>query len=142
MTWAFAKIGMRHPKLFRSVAEHLVGTGDHLEVTGRGLNEFNTQGIANLAYSFARHSQLGGETMEKFKKGCRIPMAGGRLACQFVAYSDVGEGLIRKLFVEIARAGMEVHGRFSCLSIIHTMKNIVFVAFTYPLFFFSLVSMT
>jgi len=109
LTWAFARIGMRHPKLFRSVAEHLVGTGDHQEVTGRGLNEFNTQGIANLAYSFARHCQLGAETMEKFRKGCRIPMAGGRLACQFVAYSDVGEGLVRKLFVEIARAGMEVH---------------------------------
>ena len=113
MTWAFAKIGMRHPKLFRSVAEHLVGKGDHAEVTGRGLSEFNTQGIANLAYSYARHSQLGAELMEGSGRGCRIPIAGGRLACQFVVFSDVGEGLIRKLFVEIARAAMEVHGTFA-----------------------------
>jgi len=109
LTWAFAKIGMRHPRMFRSVAEHLVGNEDDQEMTGRGLSEFNTQGIANLAYSFARHAQLGGETMEKFGRGCRIPMAGGRLACQFVSFSDIGEGLIRKLFVEIARASMEVH---------------------------------
>ena len=131
LTWAFARIGMRHPKMFRSVAEHLVGKGDDQEMTGRGLSEFNTQGIANLAYSFARHAQLGGEAMDKFGRLSRIPMAGGRLACQFVSFSDVGEGLMRKLFVEIARASMEVHGKFRRRKTFP--KNIHFNAFTYHL---------
>lgn len=109
LIWAFARVGMRHPKLFRMVAEHLVGKGDHPEVTGRGLNEFNTQGIANLAYSYARHTQLGGETMDKYKHSCRIPFTGGKLAYFTIVYLDVGEGLLRKLFAEIARADMEVH---------------------------------
>jgi hypothetical protein len=103
---------MRHPKLFQAVAEHLVGKGDHLEMTGRGMSEFNTQGIANLAYSFARHAQVGGETMDKYKYSCRLPFTGGKLACYTIAYFDFGEGLLRKLFTEIARADMEVHSKF------------------------------
>ena len=104
---------MRHPELFRSVAEYLVGNDDHPEITGRGLNEFNSQGLANLAYSYARHAQLGGETMDKYQKRCRIPFTGGKLAYYTVIYLDVGEGLLRKLFAEIARADIEVHGKFA-----------------------------
>ncbi len=102
---------MRHPKLFRAVAEHLVGEGDTIEMTGRGMSEFNTQGIANLAYSFARHTQLGGETMMKYRHSCSLPFTGGKLAHYTIVYLDVGEGLLRKLFTEIARADVEVHGK-------------------------------
>ena len=111
LLWSFARAGMRHPKLFRAVAEHLVGKGDHIEMTGRGMNEFNSQGIANLAYAYARHAQLGGETMEKYKHYCTIGFTGGKLAVYTIAYLDVGEGLLRKLFAEIARADLEVHGK-------------------------------
>ena len=111
LVWSFARAGVRHPKLFKSVAEHLVGEGDHPEMTGRGMNEFNTQGLANLAYSYARHTQLGGETMDKYKHSCNLPFTGGKLACYTIVYLDVGEGLLRKLFKEIARANLEVHGK-------------------------------
>lgn len=80
--------------------------------TGRGLCDFNSQGLANLAYSFGRQAQLGGETLEKYKKGCRIALTGGRLAHFVVIYLDIGEGLLRKLFVEIAEANLKVHGKF------------------------------
>ncbi len=112
LVWSFARAGMRHPKLFRAVAEHLVGEGDHMEITGRGMGEFNTQGIANLAYSYAKHTQLGGETMLKYKHSCSLPFTGGKLAHYTIVYLDVGEGLLRKLFTEIARADLEVHGKF------------------------------
>eukprot|EP00536_Pseudo-nitzschia_multiseries_P003502 jgi/Psemu1/64177/estExt_Genemark1.C_540102 len=86
--WSFTRVGMRHPELFRSVAEHLVG-------------------LANLAYSFARHTQLGGETMNKYERRCRIPFTGGKLAYYTISYLDVGEGLLRKLFAAIAKADIE-----------------------------------
>lgn len=85
-------------------------------MTGRGMNEFNTQGIANLAYSFARHAQLGGETMDKYRNACSIPATGGKLAMYTIAYLDVGEGLLRKLFAEIARADVELHSKFDALA--------------------------
>lgn len=102
---------MRHPRLFQSVAEYLVGSDDHSQITGRGVDEFNSQGLANLAYSYARHSQLGGDTMSKYERRCRIPFTGGKLAYYTISYLDVGEGLLRKLFAEIARAGIENHGK-------------------------------
>ena len=98
------------------MAEYLVGKEDNLETTGRGLDEFNSQGLANLAYSFARHTQLGGETMNKYERRCRIPFTGGKLAYYTISYLDVGEGLLRKLFAAIAKAGLENYGesvRFS-----------------------------
>ena len=109
--WAFAKVGVRHPKLFRAVAEYLVGE-ENEPVSGRGLSDFNSQGLANLAYSYARQAQIGGETLDKYEKKCRIAFTGGRLAHFTVIFLDVGEGLLRKLFVEIAKANLEVHGKF------------------------------
>ena len=113
LVWSFVRTGVRHPKLFRSVAEHLVGKGDHQKMTGRGMSEFNTQGLANIAYSYARHAQLGEETMDKYKYNCGLPYTAGKLACYAIAYLDVGEGLLRKLYVEIARANIVVHGTYS-----------------------------
>jgi hypothetical protein len=113
--WSFARVGLRHPFLFRTVAEYLVGKGDEPKVTGRGLEEFNAQGIANLAYAFARHAQLGAETLEKYGRKCRLPATGGRLAVYVVSFLDVGEGLQRKLFAEIARVDLLVHGKSTIL---------------------------
>jgi len=94
----------RHPVLFQAVAEHLVGSKDDPDMNGRGVDDFNSQSIANLAYSFARHTQLGVEILEKYKEKCRIPATGGRLAAYTTSYLDVGEGLLRKLYSAIAES--------------------------------------
>ncbi|KAL3916532.1 MAG: hypothetical protein SGILL_005134 [Bacillariaceae sp.] len=104
--WAVTKVGLRHPRLFRFVAEHLVGKGDDPSVRGRGLEPFDGQGISNVAYVFARHAQLGAEVLQKYGKRCRLPVTGGRLACYTVSYLDIGEGLLRKLYAEIARVDL------------------------------------
>lgn len=111
--WSFAKVGVRHPVLFKTIAEHLVGNGDDPNIGGRGMTSFNTQGTANIAYAFAKHSQLGSEVLDLYGKQCRLPAAGGRLGCYMVAFLDVGEGLLRKLFAEIVRVDLELHGTSS-----------------------------
>jgi hypothetical protein len=111
--WSFARVGMRHPALFQTVAEHLVGRGDDPIVGGRGLSTFNSQGTSNLAYAFAKHSQIGSEVLDQYGKQCRLPAAGGRLGCYTVSFLDVGEGLLRKLFAEIVRVDLELHGMSS-----------------------------
>ena len=108
----------RHPVLFQAVAEHLVGSKDDPEMNGRGVDDFNSQGIANLAYSFARHTQLGVEIMEKYQEQCLIPATGGRLAAYTTSYLDVGEGLLRKLYSAIAEScihnGKHFHSTICC----------------------------
>ena len=113
--WAFSKLQLRHPMLFQSVAEHLVGRGDDPEMSGRGLDIFNSQGLANLAYSFARQAQLGVETIKKHGKNCLIPMTGGRLGLMTTSFLDVGEGLVRKLFTEIATVNIQHGGTLRCM---------------------------
>ena len=51
--WSFSKVGIRHPKLFRSVALHLVGSDSNdstVNEVARTLNEFSPQGIGNIAW--------------------------------------------------------------------------------------------
>jgi hypothetical protein len=103
LKWALTKVGLRHPHLFKFVAEHLVGKGEDPEVRGRGLELFDGQGISNIAYVYARHAQLGAEVLQQFGKKCRLPVTGGRLACYTVSYLDISESLLRKLYSEIAR---------------------------------------
>jgi hypothetical protein len=113
---AFVWTETRHPLLFQAVAEHLVGSKDRPEMCGRGLDDFNSQGIANLAYSFARHTQLGVDVLERYKTKCRIPVTGGRLAAYTTSYLDIGEGLLRKLFSEIAEYCIQNQGEKCCCS--------------------------
>ena len=51
--------------------------------------------------------------MDKYKQSCRLPFTGGKLACYTIVFLDIGEGLLRKLFVEIARADLDVHNNLS-----------------------------
>ncbi|KAL3914058.1 MAG: hypothetical protein SGARI_000327 [Bacillariaceae sp.] len=104
--WAVAKVGLRHPRLFKYVAEHLVGSGDDPKATGRGLAPFDGQGVSNIAYVYAKHAQLGADVLQKYGKKARLPMTGGRLACYTVSYLDISEGLLRKLYAEIARVDL------------------------------------
>jgi hypothetical protein len=111
--WSFCRLGIRHPTLFQAAAEHLVGKGEDPKMGGRGLNAFNGQSISNLAYAYAKHSQIGSEVLELFGQVCRLPAAAGRLGCLTVSLLDVGEGLLRKLFMEIVKVDLETHGRSS-----------------------------
>ena len=104
--WAMTKVGLRHPRLFRFVAEHLVGDGDDPQVSGRGFGQFDGQGISNVAYVYAKHSQLGAESLQKYGRKCRLPLTGGRLACYTISYLDISEGLLRKIYAEIARVDL------------------------------------
>lgn len=114
--WSFVKLGMRHPPLFKFVAEHLVGPESDPRDAGRGLDQFDAQGIANLAYVYARHCQLGAEILQRYPKRCSIPQTGGRLACYTVSYLDVGEGLLRKLYSRIGNIQVENKGDIALMN--------------------------
>jgi hypothetical protein len=101
---------MRHPTLFRSVAEHLVGSGKNRKVTGRGLEDFSPQGLGNLAWAFARQAQLGAEVISRYKGKTTVPTSSGRLAHYTTSFLDVGEELLQKLFAAIAETDLKAHG--------------------------------
>ena len=86
---------MRHPVLFRSVAEHLVG--------GRGVGSFAPQELSNLAWAYARQAQLGAEKMDGYEAGT--------LSKYKVAFVDIGEHLLQKLFFAIAEVSLSRHGK-------------------------------
>jgi hypothetical protein len=107
--WAFSKIGMRHPALFKFVAEHLVGKEEAKVAEGelhcgRGFSEFSSQGKGNLIWSFAKQAQLSEES--SVDTGVT-----GRLAVYCVSSIDIGEGLIKRLANALAGATMESLGK-------------------------------
>jgi hypothetical protein len=106
--WSFVKVGMRHPKLFKAVAEHLVGDTEDPNDIGRALESLDSQCLANFAYVYARHSQLGASILQKYPGKCCIPPSDGRLACFTMAFLDVGEGLLRKLYSRLAKAQLQM----------------------------------
>ena len=105
--WSFSKVGIRHPLLFRTVAEHLVGgsTSDNSNNTGRGLKGFSPQGLGNLAWSFAKQAQLADVINDDMKS----IGSNGRLAIYETSCLDVGESRINLFFSRIAEAGLEYH---------------------------------
>lgn len=103
------------------MAEYLVGDGNDPKMTGRGLSDFNSQGLANLAYSFARQAQLGGEVLDKYGKRTTISLNGGRLGYFIVINLDIGEALLKKLFAEIARTNLEIHGETLVVVVVITI---------------------
>ena len=57
MLWSLSKVGIRHPLLFKKVAEHLLGknsNGISRIKSARGLDGFSSQGLGNLAWSCAK----------------------------------------------------------------------------------------
>ena len=107
--WAFSKIGLRHPALFKSVAEHLVGA-ERIPVPegqihcGRGMKDFSPQGIGNLMWSYAKQAQL--------SEGSN-PDINGRLAIYCTISVDVGETLIKRLANCAAEASLQYHDELS-----------------------------
>lgn len=97
---------MRHPVVFKKVAEHLVGVeeGDK----SRGLSSFSPQGLGNLAWSYAKQAQLaeGGAGSES------VISSTGRMAVYETVSLDVGEDLIKRLFTRIAETSINNNCKF------------------------------
>ena len=91
------KVGIRHPALFKSTAEHVIGKG------GRGLSSFSSQGLGNLLWSYAKQAQLSLEVIEALGDDVNL-VTTGRLAVYETSCLDNGEANIKGLFVEAARA--------------------------------------
>jgi RAP domain len=104
--WSFSKVGLRHPVLFKFVAEHLVGSEDGT-VAARGLDTFSTQGLGNMAWAFARQAQLSEEVSERLS----LNSGNGRMSAYKTIYFDVGEHLLLKLFSSIAETNIRVYDR-------------------------------
>ena len=104
------QLRIRHPALFKSVAEHLVGSSDDPHMTERGLDGFSAQGLGNLAWSYARQAQLGADVISRDDVETIVPSSSGRLSHYITSYIDIGESLLRKLFKTIAETDLEVHG--------------------------------
>lgn len=112
--------------VFKKVAEHLVGTSDGNG--GRGFNGFSTQGLGNLAWSYAKQAQLA-EGGSESKIG-----SSGRLAVYEAISMDVGGNLIRQLFSGIAEAALNTSSKFyaSTLLIISPLPIIILLILTLP----------
>lgn len=99
---------MRHPLVFKKVAEHLVGTNE--EDRSRGLSSFSPQGLGNLAWSYAKQAQLAEGGSES------LISSTGRLAVYETVSLDIGEELIRRLFTRIAETSINTARKFTLLS--------------------------
>jgi hypothetical protein len=97
--WSFSKIGVRHPTLFRKIANHIVGR------KGRGFSSFSSQGMGNTLWSFAKQAQLSLEVIESLGDSVKL-VSTGRLAVYETSCLDNGEDVIKALFVQAAEAGM------------------------------------
>jgi hypothetical protein len=113
--WSFSKVGIRHPALFKSITEHLIGREDDPNDNGRGLDEFSPQGLGNMAWAFARQAQLADEVASRFKGTSTISYNNGRLLVYTASYFDIGEVVIQRLFNAIAETDFRVHGQLSKL---------------------------
>jgi hypothetical protein len=102
-----SKAGVRHPALFQKIAKHLVGPH------GRGLSTFSSQGLGNTLWSYAKQSQLSLDVIESLGDSVKL-VSTGRLAVYETSCLDNGENVIKRLFVEAAKAGLAMGlGRFT-----------------------------
>ena len=110
--WGLSRVGMRHPRLFKMFAEYLVGNGDSAEDRGHGLRGFSSQGMANLAWSYAKQAQLASSAeYSRLKVGSQ-----GRQAVHETSCLDIGELQINRLFSRVAEEALHGPGgldRFS-----------------------------
>jgi len=110
--WGLSRVGLRHPRLFKMFAEYLAGSGDSLEDRGIGLRGFSSQGLANLAWSYAKQAQLASSAEHaRLKVGSK-----GRQAVHETSCLDVGELQINRLFSCVAEEALHGPGgldRFS-----------------------------
>ena len=96
------------------MALHLVGLEEGDKISGRGLQDFSSQGLGNMAWSYARQAQLGTDSFKRYEGKTMVPATSGRLGQYTTAYVDIGEGLLQKLFYAIAETGLNQMGMYSC----------------------------
>jgi very-short-patch-repair endonuclease len=96
--WSFSTAGIRHPILFRSVAEHIVGPA--VGCKAHGLDEFSPQGLVNVAWAFAKQAQLAESSSKRLNLRC----VGRR---QTICL-DIGEALLQRLFVAMAETSLRM----------------------------------
>merc|ERR1711935_467367 len=82
--WSFSRVGIRHPTLFKSTAEHVIGR------EGRGLSSFSSQGLGNLLWCYAKQAQLSLEVIEALGDDVNL-VTTGRLAVYETSCLDNGE---------------------------------------------------
>ena len=104
--WSFSKVGLRHPELFKFVAEHLVGS-ENDNTDPRGLDDFSTQGLGNMAWAFARQAQLS----EMVSDRLNLNTGNGKMSTYKTIYFDVGENLLLKFFSSIAETNIRVYDK-------------------------------
>ena len=110
--WGLSKAGIRHPLVFRSIAEYLVGretdrVPDGKLHTGVGLDNFSSQEIANLCWAYAKQGQLASENSETLN---------GRMAVYCATAVDVGETLLKRFINCAAETDLANYGDFGRLS--------------------------
>ena len=78
--------------------------------------DFNQQCLGNTAWAFARQAQLAEEVGKRHKSSSSMIFnAGGRLAVKNAAATDLGVGLLEKLFHDIVETDLRVHNNLSDL---------------------------
>jgi hypothetical protein len=119
--WSFSKAGVRHPDLFKAVAEYLVGKAsdavpDGQIHCGRGLDDFTPQGIGNLVWSYAKQAQLAVETVNRVEG--LSSLSSGRLFVFTTICLDIGESLVKRLFNCCAETDLAKFDNLAVLSAI------------------------
>lgn len=104
--WAFSKSGVRHPTLFKSVAEYLVSSPDMFNES-RGYSGCSTQVFGIIAWSFAKQAQLAKEIVESSTTQTPLGTTTGRQATYDASCVDVGGELIDQLFSSIATHSLQ-----------------------------------
>jgi len=130
--WSFSKSGVRHPALFKKVAEHLVGNKesdaktkqDAISSGTRGFFSFSSQGLGNTLWSFAKQAQLSQDVIEDLGDSVKVGST-GRLAVYETSCLDIGEDLVKRVFARAAESGMDKNlgglGRFKNQDISNTV---------------------
>jgi len=98
--WSFSKIGIRHPRLFKFVANFLTKQEGKMDA-------YMTQAVGNIAWSYARQAQLYFAASQRH--AAVVGAQNGKLAAYKAIFCDVGEGLLHELFHTLADTSMRVH---------------------------------
>lgn len=75
---------------------------------GRGFSTFSPQGIGNTIWAFARQAQITNDVVQRYGLGRVNIGTTGRLAMYETSCLDIGEQLIKEVFVKAADAAINI----------------------------------
>lgn len=121
----FLQLGIRHPVLFKKIAQHVLGESDNgnFEGPSNRLADFSPQGVGNFVWSYARQAQLSNEpspmenSSERGQQQSVTSNSSGRLAVYETICLDLGENLVNRLFAAVAESSLSKEGEFFLFSI-------------------------